>query len=78
MVNRFAARFRRQLFKLHLGLAEEQTCQPGNHPITSAMSMLGRGGQEIFDEKDDDQVMVSWRNVLQIAVDLWDSTGPSF
>lgn len=67
MAARFAAAFRRQLFKQHLGLIPPQDC-PG--PITPAMRPVGNVNEYDFGSPEDEVVAVSeWlRNNLSYYV----------
>lgn len=55
MATRFAATFRRQLFKQHLGLVPPQDC-PG--PVTSAMRAVGNVNEYEFGTEADRVVEV--------------------
>lgn len=55
MAARFAATFRRQLFKQHLGLVPPQDC-PG--PVTSAMRPVGSLNEYNFGSQEDRVVEV--------------------
>lgn len=64
MAARFAATFRRQLFKQHLGLIPPQDC-PG--PVTSAMNAVGQPNEYAFGTPEDRVVEVSAHDRERIA-----------
>ena len=76
MAARFAATFRRQLFKQHLGLVPPQDC-PG--PVTSAMHSVGRVNEYEFGTEEDRVVAVgSIKRRTSLSVSCADSLVLSF
>ncbi|EGN97561.1 hypothetical protein SERLA73DRAFT_169861 [Serpula lacrymans var. lacrymans S7.3] len=71
MAARFAATFRRKLFREHLGLIEPQMCQSRNEQVTSFMRAAPEPNEDETNSPEDDAVADP---LSDETLDLWYST----